>query len=99
MMKSHQEIECEAQLRSRASGWLGLGLLLAGLGSIAGVHLWHATRTFVPLDIPVSLSRGHFQTGEFLINVEALYSVTIEFEPSAGAGQIDCEQRDTFVDP
>jgi biopolymer transport protein ExbD len=86
-------------LRSRASGWLGLGLLLAGLASIVGVHLWHATRTFIPLDIPVSLSRGSIQTGEFLINLEALYSVTIEFEPSAGAGQIDCEQRDTFGDP
>jgi hypothetical protein len=86
-------------LRSRASGWLGLGLLLAGLGLIAGIHLWHTTRAFVPLDIPVSLSRGSIQTGEFLINLEALYSVTIEFEPSAGAGQIDCEQRDTFADP
>jgi biopolymer transport protein ExbD len=79
-------------LRSRASGWLGLGLLLAGLGLIAGVHLWHATRTFVPLDIPVSLSRGHIQTGEFLINLEAFYEITIEFAASPGFGQGDCEQ-------
>ena len=60
-------------MRSRASGWLGLGLLLAGVGLIAGIHLWHVTRTFVPLDIPVSLSRGRIQTGEFLINHDAIY--------------------------
>ena len=67
-------------MRSRASGWLGLGLFLAGVGLIAGLHLWHATRTFVPLDIPVSLSRGRIQTGEFVVNYEAFYRVTIESE-------------------
>lgn len=86
-------------MRSRASGWLGLGLLLAGLGLIAGVHLWHATRTFVPLDIPVSLSRGHIQTGEFLINLEAFYEITIEFDPTSGFSQIDCGQQSKFGDP
>ena len=79
-------------MRSRASGWLGLGLLLAGVGLIAGLHLWHATRTFVPLDIPVSLSRGRIQTGEFLINRDAIYEVSIEFAASSGFGQGDCEQ-------
>jgi biopolymer transport protein ExbD len=81
------------QLRSRASGWLGLGLLLAGVGLIAGLRLWRATRSFVPLDIPVSLSRGQIQTGEFVVNYEAFYRVTIESE---SYGQIDCEMRDAF---
>jgi biopolymer transport protein ExbD len=79
-------------LRSRASGWLGLGLLLGGLGLIAGIQFWHVTRIFVPLDIPVSLSRGHIQTGEFLINRDAIYEVSIEFAASSGFGQGDCEQ-------
>jgi len=79
-------------LRSRASGWLGLGLLLAGLGLIAGIQFWHVTRIFVSLDIPVSLSRGHIQTGEFLINRDAIYEVSIEFAASSGFGQGDCEQ-------
>ena len=79
-------------MRSRASGWLGLGLLLAGLGLIAGIQFWHVTRIFVSLDIPVSLSRGHIQTGEFLINRDAIYEVSIEFAASSGFGQGDCEQ-------
>jgi biopolymer transport protein ExbD len=79
-------------LRSRASGWLGLGLLLGGLGLIAGIQFWHVTRIFVPLDIPVSLSRRHIQTGEFLINRDAIYEVSIEFAASSGFGQGDCEQ-------
>ena len=79
-------------MRSRASGWLGLGLLLGGLGLIAGIQFWHVTRIFVPLDIPVSLSRGHIQTGEFLINRDAIYEVSIEFAASSGFGQGDCEQ-------
>lgn len=79
-------------MRSRASGWLGLGLLLAGLGLIAWIQLWHVTRIFVPLDIPVSLSRGHIQTGEFLITRDTIYEVSIEFAASSGFGQADCEQ-------
>jgi biopolymer transport protein ExbD len=59
---------------------------------IAGIQFWHVTRIFVPLDIPVSLSRRHIQTGEFLINRDAIYEVSIEFAASSGFGQGDCEQ-------
>jgi biopolymer transport protein ExbD len=65
-------------VRSRLGGWLGIALVAAGVLLCASSRYWLATRTFVPLDIPVSLARGHIRTGEFKINLDATYFVGIQ---------------------
>jgi biopolymer transport protein ExbD len=42
---------------------------------------WFATRTFVPLDIPITLSRGHIKTNDFYINLKerCLVEVNVDY--------------------
>jgi biopolymer transport protein ExbD len=61
---------------------IGLGLAILGIASFATVKRWIDTRTFVPVDIPVSLAAGHIRTGPFRINVEQGYSIWIDFDQS-----------------
>lgn len=56
---------------------VGFALILIGTILYGGWALWRTTRTWVPLDIPISLSRGRTRTNEFKINVESAYWVEI----------------------
>ena len=38
---------------------------------------WHASRNWEPVDVPVSLSKGHIRTAEFKIRVESTYWIGI----------------------
>ncbi len=66
--------------RSRLSVqvWLGILLVLIGLAGFVGVHRWMASRTFVAVDMPLSLARGHVMTGPFKINLRDSYQVEID---------------------
>ena len=57
---------------------IGTFLVLAGLGVFIGVHHWMVTRTFNPVDMPISLARGHIKTGPFKINLRDNYRVEID---------------------
>ena len=59
------------------SMWLGFALFGIGLTSSAAIVGWMATRTFVAVDMPVSLARGHVGTGPFAINLRDSYQVRI----------------------
>jgi hypothetical protein len=59
---------------------LALILILGGAAALAASCYWMATRTFVAVDMPVSLGPGHLRTGPFLINVEANYWIAIEMD-------------------
>ncbi len=64
-------------MRSRLGGWLGIALVVGGLGLAAYSRYWLAIHTDAALDIPVSLSRGHIRTGGFLINDDEAHSIDV----------------------
>ncbi|MBI3476841.1 MAG: hypothetical protein HY010_14000 [Acidobacteria bacterium] len=61
-----------------AQVWMGMILLGVSLTTFIGVRQWMKSRTLVPLDMPVSLARGHTKTGPFKINLNDYYSVNID---------------------
>lgn len=69
-----------AKSRSALSGqvWIGIVLVLFGLVAFIAVHRWMTTRTFVAIDMPISLGRGHTRTGPFQINLKDFYGVRID---------------------
>jgi biopolymer transport protein ExbD len=58
--------------------WIGIVLVFIGLVVFIGVHRWMTTRTFVAVDKPISLARGHITTGPFQMNLKDSYAVRIE---------------------
>jgi biopolymer transport protein ExbD len=56
---------------------IGLGLVLIPLASLGVWAGWYFTRVWLPLNVPISLSRGHLRA-EFDINVESLYAMQLE---------------------
>jgi biopolymer transport protein ExbD len=57
--------------------WIGSLLVLVSLSTFVAVYRWMASRTFVALDMPISLARGHTKTGPFKINLKDDYAVRI----------------------
>jgi biopolymer transport protein ExbD len=53
----------------------GLIVLTIAIAIYAIPIRWIETRRFTPLDTPVSISNGHFRTGEFKINLDSQYFV------------------------
>ncbi len=58
---------------------VGIGAILVTALLFFGGKFWVETRTFVLVDMPVSLSRGYIETGDFNINVHAFYSIGVSF--------------------
>jgi biopolymer transport protein ExbD len=63
--------------RAFVSTCVAVALILVGIVLPAAYGHWLAKRTFVALDIPVSLSRGHIRTDEFYINLREQYLVDV----------------------
>jgi hypothetical protein len=61
----------------------GIAVVVAPCLWLAGWALWHYTRSWFPVDIPTSLSRGHIQTPEFKIKVESDYAICLETRDNA----------------
>jgi len=61
--------------------------------ALLGYKHWLDTRTFQPLDIPVSLSRGHIQTPEFYINLPGEYLAGFHVDSSAVDLAGGCEEK------
>jgi hypothetical protein len=56
----------------------GLRLIFLGLIPLLCWVAWFYTRTWVLLDVPISLSKGsHFSAGEFTANMNRPYSIEI----------------------
>ncbi len=71
-----------------ASFWYGGLLLCAGLATFSSIAIWLNTRNWVPVDMPISMARGHVRTGPFKVNVRAGYDVRMDY--SALAERADC---------
>jgi hypothetical protein len=64
-------------LRVPRLSYIAVGIILSGI-VLPQAHLhWLETRTFVPLDMPVSLSRGDIKTPEFSVNLKGWYQIVI----------------------
>jgi hypothetical protein len=72
-------------VRSRLGGWLGIALVVGGLGLSAYSRYWLAAHTNASLDIPVSLARGHIRTGQFSINDDNPHSIDVLFGVNGAA--------------
>lgn len=74
--RNEQRIEIGSPLRR--SAWAGIGLLLLGITWFTSIQHWMATRSFTPVDMPVSLAPGETRTGSFLINLEGEYQIRLD---------------------
>jgi hypothetical protein len=72
------------------TGRIGLALVLIGIGLPFAWERWVATRTWVPLNIPISLAPGHVKTPEFEINLESSFWVSIEVERKFDYAGVPC---------
>lgn len=64
-------------LRRWRLAYLSVGIALAAIVLPQVYRLWLGTRTFVALDMPVSLSKGEIRTPDFSVNLKGWYHVAV----------------------
>lgn len=69
---------------------VGLALVLTGGTFFLSKAVWEATRIWVPVDIPISLSPGHTKTNEFKLNLNSPYVVFIAIDQGVDYNQNLC---------
>ena len=69
---------------------IGVALILIAAAIYGSWEWWMATRTWVPLDMPVSLARGHIRSPEFKINLDAGFWIFVEVETKVDAEGVSC---------
>ena len=57
---------------------IGLALVVVFLLRLWGTDHWRSTRTFKPVDVPISVDTEKAETGNFLINVSGKFLISIE---------------------
>jgi biopolymer transport protein ExbD len=77
-------------MRISAAGRLGIALALAGLVACGAASYWFATRSAVPLDMPISFIRGMHITREFEINLPQRYSMDIVLDDRSLPSYAEC---------
>jgi len=68
----------------------GIIVALAAITLYAIPIRWIATRRLTPLFMPISVSDGHFRTGDFKINLDAVYVINFERSKYAGTDYLNC---------
>ena len=58
---------------------MGLALILIPFGWLTFWASWHLSRSWEPLNIPLSLSPG-LQRAEFSTNVESVYAIEVDID-------------------
>ena len=58
-------------------------LIICPIVALLGYKRWLDTRTFQPLDMPISLSPGHVKTPNFYINLTSEYRAMVDVDYSA----------------
>jgi len=78
-------------MRPMRASRVGLALIAVGLVPLACWTVWSLTRTWRPVDMPVSLSQGsHFTTGEFTSNLDVKYAIAIDSENKIPFDDLEC---------
>ena len=69
---------------------IGVALILIAAAVYGGWEWWMATRTWVPLYMPVSLAQGHIRSPEFKINLDAGFWIFVEVETKVDDEGVSC---------
>jgi hypothetical protein len=70
---------------------VGVALIGVGLVPVTCWTVWSLTRTWRPVDMPISLSQGsHFSTGEFPSNLDAEFAIDIDSENKIRSDELGC---------
>ena len=69
---------------------IGVALILIAAAIYGGWEWWMATRTWVPLVMPVSLAQGHIRSHEFKINLDAGFWIFVEVETQVDNEGVSC---------
>lgn len=69
---------------------IGVALILIAASIYGGWEWWMATRTWVPLYMPVSLAQGHIRSPEFKINLDAGFWIFVEVETKVDDEGVSC---------
>jgi hypothetical protein len=78
---------------------VGVVFLLLVLPALYSIRHWYATRTFDPVDMPISLRRGHIRTGAFKINLKRWYFVRLHqgylpaYDPNCPDGPLNAHWK------
>lgn len=59
---------------------IGIFLALSGLCWFLGNRFWYSTRTWIALDVPISLAAGHVTTPEFQVNLEDRFEIELDVD-------------------
>lgn len=68
----------------------GILVALVAISIYAIPIRWIETRRLTPFDMPISVSNGHFQTGDFRINFDAVYVFNFERPEDASPDYLNC---------
>lgn len=71
---------------------IAAALIVCPIVTLVGYKRWIDTRTFNPLDIPVSLSQDHFKTPEFYVNLKGQYAAKISVGYAA-SDRPECQEE------
>ena len=77
-------------MRITKTGWTGVIMVIAGLALFGGWALWSETRTWIPVDMPISLTKGQIRTHEFKTNLKAPYIIQIEIVKKGPVEVLTC---------
>lgn len=78
-------------MQLRRTGWIGLVMIGMSLVTLACWTVWFRTRTWSPVEMPVSLSQGsRFSTNEFSINLNAEYRIEIDAKNKIPLDTLGC---------
>ena len=69
---------------------IGVALILIAAAIYGVWEWWMATRTWVPIDMPVSLAQGHIRSPEFKINLDAGFWIFVEVETKVDNEGVSC---------
>jgi len=92
-MSKHAHDRCLNKIMKRRVPWkvrIGIGLILIGCSIFGGWRWWMVTRTWVPLDIPISLKQGHMRSPEFKVNVDTGFQIYVEVETKSDSSGVAC---------
>ena len=77
-------------MRMTRLSWSGVAMIAAGLALFGGWVLWSETRSWRPVDMVISLSKGHIRTPEFKTNLGTLYTIQIEVMKNQPFDTLSC---------
>jgi len=78
-------------MQLKRTGWIALALIVIAVVPLAGWTAWFHTRTWCPVDMPLSLAQGsRFSTGDFGVNLTGQYAIDINAKGKIPVDDLGC---------